>query len=101
MRQLSHLLLVAILSVIPTAILAAEAETRVHVTGLTCPSCSYIVVTALQRVETVEIAEFVEGEAEDGFYALRYDDDVTNPEELIAVVMGVGYGASLADESGS
>ena len=56
MRQV---LLAAILWISPTAIVAAEAETRLHVTGLTCPSCSYIVATALKRVETVEIAEFL------------------------------------------
>jgi copper chaperone CopZ len=96
-----NLLFAAILSITPNAVLAAEAETRLHVTGLTCPSCSYIVATALQRVETVEIAEFVEGEAGDGFYTLRYDEDVTNPEALIAAVTGVGYGAALAAEGGS
>lgn len=96
-----NLLFAAMLSVTPTAIFAAETETRLHVTGLTCPSCSYIVATALQRVEKVEIAELVEGEAGDGFYTLRYDEDVTNPEALIAAVTGVGYGAALAAEGGS
>ena len=48
MRQM---LLAAILWISPTAIFAAEAETRLHVTGLTCPSCSYIVATALKRVD--------------------------------------------------
>ncbi|MFG6531144.1 MULTISPECIES: heavy-metal-associated domain-containing protein [unclassified Sulfitobacter] len=98
MRQM---LLAAILWISPTAIFAAEAETRLHVTGLTCPSCSYIVATALKRVETVEIAEFLEGEAEDGVYVLHYDDAVTGPARLIAAVTGVGYGATLAAEDGS
>jgi mercuric ion binding protein len=96
MRQM---LLAAILWISPTAIFAAEAETRLHVTGLTCPSCSYIVATALKRVETVEIAEFLE--AEDGVYVLHYDDAVTGPARLIAAVTGVGYGATLAPEDGS
>ena len=65
------------------------------------PSCSYIVGTALKRVDTVEIAEFVEGDAEDGIYDLHYDDAVTTPEALIATVTSVGYGAALADGSGS
>ncbi|AHD11703.1 hypothetical protein VWZ88_19085 [Phaeobacter sp. JH20_36] len=95
MRQV---LLAAILWISPTAIFAAEAETRLHVTGLTCPSCSYIVATALKRVETVEIAEFLEGEAEDGVYVLHYDDLATDPDQLIAAVTGVGYGATVAQE---
>ena len=98
---MKHLFLAASLSFAPVAIQAEEAETRLHVTGLNCPSCSYIVATALKRVETVEIAEFAEGEAEDGLYVLRYDDAVTDPEALIAAVTGVGYGAELVSGSGS
>ncbi|MEQ8342132.1 MAG: hypothetical protein RID15_18675 [Marinovum algicola] len=52
-------------------------------------------------METVEIAEFLEGEAEDGVYVLHYDDAVTGPARLIAAVTGVGYGATLAPEDGS
>lgn len=93
-------LLAATLMLAPVMSLAGEAETRLHVTGLTCPSCSYIVATALKNVETVKIAEFTEGEAEDGTYLLQYDDAVTDPEALVAAVTGVGYGASIV-ESGS
>ncbi|ETW11279.1 cation-transporting ATPase [Roseivivax marinus] len=98
---MKHLLLAASLGLAPVALQAEEAETRLHVTGLTCPSCSYIVASTLKRVDTVEISEFTEGEAEDGIYVLRYDDAVTDPDALIAAVTGVGYGASLASGSGS
>ncbi|OOY05384.1 MULTISPECIES: cation transporter [unclassified Thioclava] len=98
---MKRILLAAILLVVPAVALAEEAQTRLHVTGLTCPSCSYIVATALKRVDTVEIAEFVEGDAEDGIYVLHYDDSVTDPDALIATVSGVGYGATLVDGSGS
>ncbi len=98
---MKHLLLAASLGLAPVALLAEEAETRLHVSGLTCPSCSYIVATTLKRVDTVEVAEFVEGEAGDGVYVLRYDDAVTDPEALIAAVTSVGYGAALASGSGS
>ncbi|SFP87080.1 heavy-metal-associated domain-containing protein [Tranquillimonas alkanivorans] len=98
---MKRILLAAILLLAPATVLAGDAQTRLHVTGLTCPSCSYIVATALKRVDTVEIAEFVEGDAEDGTYVLHYDDSVTDPEALIATVTGVGYGATLADGSGS
>jgi periplasmic mercuric ion binding protein len=84
-----------------SAAMAAEATTRVAVEGLTCPSCSYIVATAMKRVESVEILEFIEGDAENGLYVLRYDDALTDPEAIVAAVTGVGYGASLAAESGS
>lgn len=79
-----------------SAVMAAEATTRIDVTGLTCPSCSYIVATALKRVDSVEIIEFTEGQSEDGTYLLRFDDSLTSPEALVAAVTDVGYGASLA-----
>lgn len=94
-------LLAAMLMLAPAMSQAGEAETRLHVTGLTCPSCSYIVATALKRIDTVEIAQFTEGDAEDGVYVLRYDDAVTDPEALVAAVTNVGYGAALALEDGS
>ena len=81
--------------------MAAEATTRVAVEGITCPSCSYIVATAMKRVESVEILEFIEGDTENGLYVLRYDNALTDPEAIVAAVTGVGYGASLATESGS
>ncbi|MDF0603355.1 hypothetical protein P1J78_21720 [Psychromarinibacter sp. C21-152] len=98
---MKRILFAASLLLAPAAALAGDAQTRLHVTGLTCPSCSYIVATALKRVDTVEIAEFAPGEAEDGIYVLQYDDAVTDPEALIAAVTGVGYGAALAADSGS
>lgn len=80
---------------------AGEATTSLDVTGLTCPSCSFIVATALKRVETVEIVAFTEGTSEDGTYFLRFDDAVTTPEALIAAVTGMGYGATLNTKGGS
>lgn len=85
----------------PAMTYAEEAQTRLHVSGLTCPSCSYIVPTALKSVGSVEIAEFAPGEAEDGFYVLRHHDAVTDPDALIAAVTDVGHGTALASGSGS
>ena len=83
------------------ALAAAEATTRIAVEGLTCPSCSYIVATAMKRVQSVEVVEFIEGDAEDGLYILRYDDALTDPGAIVTAVTGMGYGASLASENGS
>lgn len=80
---------------------AEEAITRVAVDGLTCPSCSVIVATAMKRVESVEVVSFTEGDAQDGLYVLRYDDAVTDPGAIVSAVTGVGYGARLAEGSGS
>jgi len=60
--------------------MAAEATTRVDVEGLTCPSCSYIVATAMKRVESVaNPLSSTEGDAESGLYVLRYDDALHRP----------------------
>jgi mercuric ion binding protein len=84
-----------------SATLAAEATTRIFVEGLTCPSCSYIVATAMKRVDSVKVQEFIAGEAENGLYVLRYDDALADPQAIIAAVTAVGYAATLAAESGS
>ncbi len=84
-----------------SAALAAEATTHIAVEGLTCPSCSFIVTTTLKRVESVQILEFTEGEADTGLYVVRYDDALTDPAAIVAAVTGVGYGASVATETGS
>ena len=63
MRFLMKSLLSAVaLALVAGAAPAAEATTRIAVTGLTCPSCSYIVATAMKRVESVEILSFTEAE---------------------------------------
>lgn len=90
---------VLILSASPT--LAAEATTRIAVEGLTCPSCSYIVATAMKRVDSVEVQELIAGEAENGLYVLRYDDALTDPQAIVAAVTAVGYRAALNAENGS
>lgn len=69
----------------PAALLAAKAETRLHVTGLTCSSRSRIVATVLKKVETVEITELTEGEA----------------KALVAAVSGVGCQSYPVPEDGS
>ncbi|KAF0677167.1 hypothetical protein [Profundibacterium mesophilum] len=71
--------LAAFLAILPTTILAAEAE----------------------RLETVEIAGFSGGTAGDGTYVLRHDDAVTAPEALGAAITGTGYGAALVAGAGS
>ncbi|SDE08666.1 hypothetical protein [Limimaricola pyoseonensis] len=57
--------------------------------------------TALKRIDTVEVAQFVAGEAEDDTHFLRYDAAATDREALIAVVMGVGHDAALHAGTGS
>ncbi|UWQ20092.1 heavy-metal-associated domain-containing protein [Jannaschia sp. W003] len=81
--------------------IAAEATARIAVSGLTCPSCGYVVATTMRRIETVEIVDFAEGAGGTGTYVLRYDDGATDPEAILSAVAGIGYAAALVPESGS
>jgi periplasmic mercuric ion binding protein len=81
---------------------AAEQEARIAVGELSCPSCVYIASTAMQEVPSVEIVEFLEGENWwEGTFVVTYDDAAATPEAIAEAVMGYGYPASVATESGS
>ncbi|KZZ26544.1 hypothetical protein A3753_14540 [Sulfitobacter sp. HI0082] len=78
---------------------AAEQVARLEVSELTCPSCSFIVGNSLKSVESVVIEEFAEGEdASEGLYTVRFDDEVTSIEALIAAVEANGYPATLLED---
>lgn len=58
---------------------AEERKARIEVTGLWCPSCSYIVGEALQKSESVAILNFQEHEdGRSGVYTITFDDAVTD-----------------------
>ena len=67
---MKSLLSAVALALLAGAAPAAEATARIAVTGLTCPSCSYIVATAMKRVESVEILSFTEAGDDAGVYDL-------------------------------
>jgi|TARA_A100001391_G_scaffold87590_3_gene58049 mercuric ion binding protein len=77
---------------------AAEQVVRLEVGGLTCPSCSFIVGNSLKSVESVVIEDFVEGkDASEGVYTVRFDDEITSTDALIAAVEKNGYPAALLE----
>ncbi|MDN2565236.1 hypothetical protein N1F89_03300 [Aquibium sp. A9E412] len=88
----------ALSTLISAPAFAAEQVVRLEVGGLTCPSCSFIVGNSLKSVESVVIEDFVEGEdASEGLYTVRFDDEVTSADALIAAVEKNGYPASLLE----
>jgi periplasmic mercuric ion binding protein len=95
------LLIPAALMMISSAAFAEMATTKVNVSGLTCPSCSYIVATTLKRIETVEITDFTEGSNDDGTFVLQFNDAVTSAQAIVYAVTSVGYGAALVTGGGS
>ena len=78
---------------------AEERKARIEVTGLWCPSCSYIVGEALQKSESVAILNFQEHEdGRSGVYTITFDDAVTDLGEIVAQPAAHGYTAVLLDD---
>ena len=63
------------------------------VTGMTCGACASKVTQALQSVSGVSAANvsLAAGEA-----TVKYDENVTSPEQLKSAVKGAGYGVDAA-----
>lgn len=73
---------------------AEERQARIKVSGLWCPSCSYIVGEALQKSASVEILDFEEHDSgESGVYTITFDDALTNIDEIVAQPAAYGYSA--------
>lgn len=78
---------------------AEERQARIEVSGLWCPSCSYIVGEALQRSASVEILEFEENDSGDaGVYTITFDDTLTDIDEIVAQPAAYGYSAVLPED---
>jgi len=66
------------------------------VTGMTCGGCATSVTEALQAVAGVEDART---DFDSAMAQVRYDPATTAPEQLIAVLEGLGFGASIQPEA--
>lgn len=79
---------------------AEERQARIEVSGLWCPSCSYIVGEALQKSASVEILEFEENDSGDaGVYTITFDDALTDIDEIVAQPAAYGYNAGLLEDA--
>lgn len=93
---LSSAFIVAALS---SAALAEERRIEITVGELTCPSCSFIVASALRGVPSVEINGFEDGPEEgQGIYTVSFDDAETSIAIIIGAVTANGYPASALPE---
>jgi mercuric ion binding protein len=90
----------ALTTLISAPAFAAEQVIRLEVGGLTCPSCPLIVSKSLKSVESVVIEDFVKGEdASEGLYTVRFDDEVTSADALVAEVEKNGYPVKLMPDA--
>ena len=79
---------------------AEERQARIEVSGLWCPSCSYIVGEALQKSQSVEIVEFEGNDSGDaGVYTITFDDALTTLDEIVAQPAAYGYSAVLLEDA--
>ena len=85
------------------AALADPQEARIEVSGLFCPSCSYIAGEALEQAASVEIIDQIPGETgATAVYVVTYDDAATTLAEIVAKPVSYGYEAVLVpDDSNS
>jgi len=81
---------------------AGEVQVKIAVSELSCPSCVFIVKSAMLNVPTVEVLGFEEGvDWWEGVFLVSYDDDTATPEMIAEAVMDYGYPASVVTELGS
>jgi periplasmic mercuric ion binding protein len=81
---------------------AAEQQTRIAVSELSCPSCVYIVSSAMKQVPSVNVIGFKEGENWwEGTFVVAYDDASATPAMIVEAVMGYGYPAKVVTHDGS
>ncbi|MGC1262315.1 MAG: periplasmic mercury ion-binding protein [Jannaschia helgolandensis] len=98
---MKHLLLSSAFTVVALSSAALAEERRIEITvgELTCPSCSFIVASALRGVPSVEINGFEEGpEDGQGIFAVSFEDTETTVASIIAAVTANGYPASVLPE---
>lgn len=74
------------------AAIADPQQARIEVSGLWCPSCSFIVGEAFQKSASVEVIDFVpSNEGETGVYTIGFDDAETTIEDIAAQPVTYGY----------
>jgi copper chaperone len=69
-----------------------------NVTGMTCDGCTSKVANALKAIPGVHdvVVSLSTGEA-----AVRYDEQLTSPDQLKSAVKGAGYGVDMVKAASS
>lgn len=75
---------------------AESVRATVTVSGLTCPSCSYIAGRSINALEGTEVLGFDGGDGGTGTFTVRYDDALLAPKAIEDAVEANGYDATLA-----
>ena len=88
-------LTLAVLAGLALPATAESVRVSVTVSGLTCPSCSYIAGRSIDALEGAEVLGFDDGDGGTGTFTVRYDDALVAPTAIEAAVEANGYDAAL------
>jgi periplasmic mercuric ion binding protein len=84
------------------AAFAEPQQTRIEVTGLTCPSCPYIAAQAVESIDSVQINDGVyDPAAQLAVFDVSYDDELTSPADIAAAPEEYGYPARVIEHAAS
>lgn len=85
-----------------TMAFAAEQQTKIEVSGLTCPSCPYIAAEAISSIDSVEIVDGAYDEAaQTATFVVSYDDAVTTPQTIADAPDEYGYFGVILESQAS
>ena len=95
--QLKPLFLSAVLAAFSFPAFAAEQTATFSVPGMNCPSCPFIVQSAMSAVEGVQS---VETSLEDRTARVVFDDALTAADAIALASTNAGYAAELIENGG-
>lgn len=79
-----------------------EQSVEIAVSELTCPSCSFIVVSSMRGVPSVQINDFVEGPKDGhGVFYVTFDDAEASVERILEAVTANGFPAVVLTDPAS
>jgi periplasmic mercuric ion binding protein len=85
-----------------TAVFAAEQQTKIEVSELTCPSCPYIAAEAISSIDSVQIVDGAyDAETQTATFVVSYDDAVTTPKAIADATDEYGYPGRVLESQAS
>ncbi len=94
MRSLVFISTAALFLLIAAAAVAKERAVTLNVSGMTCPSCPYMVKKSLSRVKGVVS---VKVSLDEGKVWVVFDDAQTNSAQLTAATGNIGFPSKVAE----
>lgn len=90
------LVLSTLLTILAAPAFAEERQANLDVSGLTCPSCSFIAGRSIDALDGAQVLDFAPAGQSTGRFTVVYDDARVTPAAIEAAVEANGYEANLA-----